>query len=172
MKFTLIVVSLGFLGTSLFGQTDPIDAFFEQYREVAESSHIDLGGWALDLAINNTDDEEAKSLLSKITKLQVLTLPNEGVVNQDDVLALRTSALANRFEELMQIREDGDLINIYLREDGDAITDVLLLVEDEEELIFVNLKGSFRFEDLKELDFDLEGMDSLEHVPDERGPRP
>lgn len=151
-------------------QADPVKAFFNKYKHTEEASNISLGGWMLDFAASHSDDDEAGSFIRKIDRLRVLSLPNSADVDPADLLSLRQSTLANNFEELMQVRDGSELVNIYLRENEEAITDVLIVVTDDTELTLVSLTGYLLLEDLKELDLDIEGTEALENV--ERGPRP
>ena len=172
MKSLFLTVAFALTSLLLWGQNDPIDAFFQEYKGVAEATQIDLGGMILDFAISNADDEEEANLLRKISKLKVLTIPRGDLVSPEKVMELRTAVMANDFEELIQVRDEGDLVSIFMREADDSITNLLLLVEEEDEFVFVSLEGAFSFSDLQELDLDVDGMDNLQNVPSKEEPRP
>ena len=116
-------------------------------------------------------DEEESNILEKITGLHVFSLPNQNLASAGDVLALKQSILGNNYEPLIQIRDEGEFIDIYLRETDEVITHLFIMIEGES-LTFINLSGHLQYEDLKDIDLDIEGLDSLENIPTKRGERP
>ena len=158
IRYLFSALMIVLLASSLSGQSDAIQQFFDKYRDAPETTNVKVGGLILDLAITFADTDEEAELLRKISRVRVMTLPEKSVVSTDDILALRQSVLADDFEELIQVRDEGDLINIYLREDAEAITDLLIMVDDGEELTCVSLEGRLQWEDLDDLDFEGTGL--------------
>lgn len=169
MKTTAFVLALFVAATtSLTAQADPIRAFVNKYKELEEAENINLGGFVLTLAAGFTDDEEAAQLLKKVSHLRILTIDQADLVSPTDLLGLRQSLQAKDFEDLMYIRDGLDHIDILVRETPKAITDVVLLIREPESFTLISLEGWLRYEDLRELNIDINGMSHLSGLPELR----
>ena len=76
------------------------------------------------------------------------------------------------FEELLKIREGQQDIGFYIREKGDTITDVLLLVNGESQFVLLSLEGLLKFSDLNDLHIDIDGAEHFERLPEKKGDVP
>ncbi|NNE29236.1 MAG: DUF4252 domain-containing protein, partial [Saprospiraceae bacterium] len=65
------------------------------------------------------------------------------------------------FETLTEIRSDGDLIKFLIREKKGNITDLVAIINGDDGSMVIALEGSFRMEDLDNLDLDIEGFDKI-----------
>ena len=72
------------------------------------------------------------------------------------------------FEEILRIREGTDNIRALVKSDGDKISNVLLFVEGPDEFVLLSLEGNLNFSDLNDLQFDVEGGDAFEKIPEEK----
>lgn len=172
MKRLLIILTL--IGTSLAVQAQraPIRAFYQKYKGMEDVENIQLSGWVLKLVATFSDDEEAGKVLRHISRLRVLTMENGNLVPQAEFNQLLKQVRKDKFEDLMHIREDGEDVQILIREDKDRITDLLLLVHDKDSFTMLSLEGALRFKDLKELKIDVEGGDQFQRLSRERTSTP
>jgi|APTNR8051073442_1049403.scaffolds.fasta_scaffold03878_5 hypothetical protein len=166
--FALIVFVLTALPALVSAQADPVRAFVQKHRHLAEAEHINLGGFLLQIAANHTDDEDAALLLSKISHLRVFTVENSAAIAPAEVLGLRQSLRAKSFEDLLFVRDGLDKIDIMIRETPEAITDVVLLIQEPEGFTLLSLEGWLRYDDLRRLNIDVDGMAYLSELPEER----
>lgn len=155
-----------------FSQTPAIHSFYEKYKNLENVTDIRLQGWVLKLASTFADEEEAESLLKKITHLRVIVMEEGNLVKADEYNRLIKSVKKDRFEELMKIKEDGSFIDIMIREEGETITDVLVLISGEDSFVLLSLEGALRFKDLRQLEIDVEGGDSFKKIPARRADVP
>ena len=130
-------------------------------------SDISLNGWVLSMA-SKMSDEEGTEILEKITKLRIMIADEKDIVAKTDVKKLIKDVQKNSFEDLMTIRDEGTRINFMIREEGENITNVLVIIHGEGDFILLSLEGNLNFDDLKQLDFDVEGGDIFKKLPNER----
>ncbi|MFK7807245.1 MAG: DUF4252 domain-containing protein [Saprospiraceae bacterium] len=172
MKNTIITILLQvFLFTSLTAQSNSIENFYNQYASEENATNVTIKGWLLDLATNFTTDDESKEVLSKITKLRVLLMEDGNPVTRSDFKELKKSIRKDNFEELMKIRDEGSYVDFYVREEGEDITNILMLVNDEDEFVLLSLEGLMKWEDLKNINIDTDGAEHFEKIKKKEIPR-
>ncbi|MCO6479470.1 MAG: DUF4252 domain-containing protein [Phaeodactylibacter sp.] len=171
---TFILSALLALGPLFaLAQPKPIADFYEKYKQYENVTDVKLQGWLLEIASNFAEgDEQAKELLSKITYLRVLVMEDGNLVSPAEYKSLLKEIRQNSFEELLRIREGDENIGFYIRENGEAITDVLLLVNGEDEFVLLSLEGLLKFSDLNDLNIDIDGAEHFERLPEKKGDVP
>lgn len=167
-----ICIALLCLTTLCFGQSPAIQDFYNKYKNLKAVTDIKLQGWVLKLASTFADEEEAERLLRKITQLRVMVMEDGNLVTNSEYSRLLRSVRKDRFEELMKIKDGGDNIDILIREKGETITDVLVLISGEDGFVLLSLEGALRFKDLHQLNIDVEGGESFKKIPERRADVP
>lgn len=172
MRKFITSVAMLCLTVVCFGQSPAIQSFYSKYKEMENVTDIKLQGWVLKLASTFTDEEDAERILKKITHLRVLIMDEGNLVNATEYQRLIKSVKKDRFEELMKIKEDGANIDFLIREEGETITDVLILVSGEDGFVLLSLEGALQFKDLHNLEIDVEGGENFKKIPRNRGDVP
>lgn len=149
-------------------QSPAIRHFYDQFRSHEDATRISMGGGLLRLAATFSGEKEARKILRKVSHMRLLVIENRDPVSPEAYTQLIKGIQADRFEQLMQIREGGQHIDFYLREDGDTITDVLMLLREEGEFLMLNLEGKLKFSDLNDLHLDVDGAEQLVKLPENR----
>lgn len=152
-------------------QNNSIESFYEQYAKDEKATNVTIKGWLLDIASHITSDESSKEVLSKITQLRVLLMEDGNPVTKKELSRLKKGIKKDQFEELLQIRDEGSHVDFYIREEGDHITNVLMLVNDNDEFVLLSLEGLLKFEDLKNIKIDTEGAEHFEKIKQKEVPR-
>lgn len=155
----------------LSAQSKTIESFYDQYAEKENATNVTIKGWLLDIATQFTSDENSKETLSKITKLRVLLMEDGNPVTQNDFYQLKKGIIKDDFEELLKIRDESSHVDFYIREDNDLITNVLMLVNDQDEFILLSLEGLMKLEDLKNIKIDTDGAEHFEKIKKKEVPR-
>ncbi len=152
----LLMLSI-FLGLSvhLFAQSyDPIESFYQKYKAIEDANHLKVSGLLLNLAIPFVKEKEARQLLPKVRRLRILTIPGSASVATADLLSLRQSVLGNNFDELISVRDGGDLFQVYLQEDKDGLVrQLFVVVEATDALTLINLRCKLHYSDIPNFDF-------------------
>ena len=98
----------------------------------------------------------------------VLVMEEGNLVQPDEYRRLVKDIHQSQFEQLLTIRDGGDDIGFYIREKGDTITDVVLLVNGSDGFILLSLEGLLKFSDLNDLHIDVEGANHFEKLPEKK----
>lgn len=165
MKNIIIAIAMLAIPMSGFCQHESIENFYNKYIEDEKVTDINLNGWVLSLASLIADEETGEEVLSKITQLRIMIAEEKNIVTKSDLKKLMKEVRKNSFEDLITVRDGNDRINFMIREKGDKITNVLVIVNGDNEFILLSLEGALNLEDLKKLQFDVEGGDVFTKLP-------
>ena len=151
----------------LFSQNG-IQNFYRKYMTNEKMTNVNLSGWVLQMAAEYADEGKEKEMLQKITKLRVMIMEDGNLVNKTDYSDLIKDIRKDDFEPFMNIKEGSDKIDLYLRDDGETITNVLVLVNGDEEFVLLSLEGNLKFSDLNDINFDVKNGEIFKKIPEER----
>ncbi|ASK30878.1 hypothetical protein CEY12_12470 [Chryseobacterium sp. T16E-39] len=91
------------------------------------------------------ENEEVADLVKKISKIKVLTVENGDPGMLADYAAYLNN---NNYEDWATIKHDGDNVNVRVKQSGEAIKNMLITVNSDKELVFVDVKGNFTADDI------------------------
>lgn len=168
MRIIVVYVLLVLLPALLSGQSKYITQFYNNYKAQEEVTNLNLRGFVLSLASTFADDEDARKILRKVSHLRLLMMEDENLVSPQEYTSLIRGIKSDRFEELMMLREEKQRIEFFLREDGETITDVLMLLHGDGEFLMLSLEGTFKFSDLNDLKIDIDGGEHFSKIPDRK----
>ncbi|MBX2870645.1 MAG: DUF4252 domain-containing protein [Saprospiraceae bacterium] len=168
MKKPLFLLALAALPFLCLAQSKAINDFYNKYSQDEHFLDIKLSGGLLNLVASKTDDEQDKRVIRKITALRALVLEEGHSVKKEDYTKLLRDAKADSFEELIKVRDGSDNIEILIREKGNAISHVLLLVNGKDNFVLLSLEGLLQFSDLNDIHIDIKGADFLRNLPERR----
>ena len=172
MKYLFVLLLAGFLPLLSTAQNKEIKKFYDKYRSLDNVQDIKLQGWVLKLASTFTDEEEAEKILKKITQLRVMIMEDGNLVSPQEYNNLVRSVKKDRFEELIKIKEEGQDIEFMIREENDAITDVLIMVSSPDQFVLLSLEGKLKFSDLNDLQIEVDGGEHFQKLPDDKAEIP
>ena len=112
--------------------------------------------------LNMDDNEEFNELIKDIDKMKFLRVDKKErdltKVDFDDLVAQYHD---DDFEDLMTMRQEGMNINVYIKEKGGVTTGLVLLMDDDESLSILDIKGAVPLNKLAKLASkvqDVQGM--------------
>lgn len=94
------------------------------------------------------EDEDLIRLVKKVSKIKVLTVEN---VDRNMLRDFANYLNNNNYEEWAMIKHNGDNVNIRVKQKGDAIKNMMITVNSDKELVFVDIKGNFTADDISRL---------------------
>lgn len=167
-KILLLAMLLGVAGLS-FAQTKAVQSFYNKYKDMDGVENVRLQGWLIKLASSFADeDPDAKRLLKKITQLRILTMDQGNLVSQQEYNNLIKNIKQDHFEDLFLIKDNGQNVQFLIREKGDTITDVIMLVSGGDEFVLLSLEGVLKFSDLNNLNIEVDGSDHFKKLPEDK----
>lgn len=94
------------------------------------------------------ESEEVIDLIKKVSKIKVLTVENGSKEMLNDYANYLNN---NNYEDWATVKHDGENVNVRVKQNGDAIKNMLITVNSSKELVFVDVKGSFTADDISKI---------------------
>jgi len=153
--FIAIITLLPFLAAS---QTVSINEFYRKYKNSdAENTHLSLPGWLVKLGVGiakadaDEEDKEALDLVKKVGKVRILTFEDSNPVSRKDLDRLTERVRRENFEDLVMVRDKGANVKIMIREKGELVKNVLILVSETDSFTMVSLKTRVKYDQIEDL---------------------
>ena len=126
---------------------------FEKYADMKNVSYVYISKYMLGMAskasMPSVPGVDTKSLASKLTGLQIISSEEKTarVKLKNDV---KDILARNKYEVLMQIREDGDKVDIYHCV-GKQQSVVVMLMDEEDSATVMIFSGKFTLDDIMKM---------------------
>lgn len=148
MKRIILFVTL--LSVPFFSVAqDFITDIFSKYSGRDNFTCISINKSLLNLAL--AFDADCDKLMGKISDIQILVSENEfneGISFTNEIIE---NLNKSNFVSLMEIRDGHNKINFYVKKDNEIINHLILLAKEDDEEVFLSLKGKFTLKELAEI---------------------
>lgn len=94
------------------------------------------------------ESEEVIALIKKVSKIKVMTVDNG---SKDMLNEFSRYLNDNDFEEWATIRHNGENVNVRVKQNGETIKNMLITVNSDKEMVFVDVRGSFTANDISKM---------------------
>lgn len=149
MKRTLLCIMVAMASLTVNAQVKA----FEKYADMKNVSYVYISKYMLRMASNSSMPSvpgvDTKSLASKLTGIQIISTEEKTArakLKNDvkDILA------HDKYEVLMQMREDGDKVDIYHCVGKQQSVVVMLMDEDDSATVMI-FSGNFTLDDVMKM---------------------
>ena len=126
---------------------------FEKYADMKNVSYVYISKYMLSMAGKNAapsvPNVNMKSLTSKLTGIQLINSDEKAARTKlkNDVSSIITR---DKYTLLMQVKEDGDKVDIYYHVDK-RNSAVVMLVEEDDEVNVIVFSGTFTLDDVMKM---------------------
>ena len=165
-KFILLPVFLLAAVFSLSAQNDAITRFFEKYVDDERCTVVYVSPKMFQLVSKiETDDEEwnkVREIVKDLGGLRVLAADSidDGLKYYKDALS---KVPAGEYEELLTVRDGKENVRIWVKDTGNIIEELLLLVGAPDEFVLLSFTGKIDLDKISELSKTLD-IDGAEHL--------
>ncbi len=137
----IVVLSVMILSAfQIFGQCKSVEKF---RKEFPETNNLFFYSSTLS-AINNQDNPELRDLLKDIEKIVVLNYSNEKRnYSTSDLDVLKQNLKKEGYVDLMTVKNDNSDISLTGRQKKGKTIGYVALVNSDEGLVIIDIKGSF-----------------------------
>lgn len=155
IKFFTGILAVLILQSCIVSGRPNID-FFKQsghnYKEAKFASFnvpVFLAKPFIKKALREDDEsEEVIALIKKISKIKVMTVDNGSKAMLNDYSKYLNN---NDFEDWATIKHDGENVNVRVKQNGETIKNMMITVNSDKELVFVDVRGSFTADDISKV---------------------
>lgn len=152
-----LLATIGANAQSIF-----FENIYKDFREDDAAVTISMDGNLISLASWFAEEVEDKEVLSELGKnidhiMVVVLEENDGLMTNEEVRELKSNLINKEgFEELMIVREGGQVVEVLAIEGDGIIKEIVLLANEGEEMVMMDVWGKI---DLQNIDALVDAMD-------------
>ncbi|MFT5140036.1 MAG: hypothetical protein ACI9H8_002338 [Lysobacterales bacterium] len=163
MKRLFIALACTFLALPAMAQEDALKDLpgFVDFGEMNDiygepKVNISIGGALLGFvsAMARNEDPEAAAIFSKLKGIRVSVYSTENADTNaafDQVALVKSSLQSLNWEPIVQVNDDGEQVQIFMKMEGEKMNGLTLMAVDDEEAVFVNVIGQLDPNELSQL---------------------
>jgi len=164
--FLLAVTSV--FSTVVMAQQDPVSKLFDRYAGKEGFTTVLVTGDLLKMAAKCDPEDKDLSFLSRLTEVRVLAQEcKEGKANGINFHAeIWPDIDQSAYKELLIVKEKDQDVKMLARENGNTISEFLIIVSGIDENVLVQIKGNLKMSEMDQLSesFDFKGFDQLKKL--------
>lgn len=168
-KTTGLTAVMVLLTVGAFAQGDAITKFFNKYANDESFTQVTVSGKMFSLFTNmEAETQEDKEVLEAISKLKGLRiLAKDDTRNARELYKEAFSLIpAADYAELMSVRDENKDMKFMIRENGDRISELLMVMGGPDEFMVLSVFGDI---DLKQISrigrkMNVSGLEKLENM--------
>lgn len=143
MKSILLFVAAVCITTaSALAQSNSYQTLKDKFKDQPDVHSFSFSGWMGRMVLNIAGEYEFKNAIKDIRSVKFITIPrSEFAVQHVSIQGFKKVLKQDAYQELAFIRDEGEEVSIYLREGNNNKNTYFVLVEDEQEVIAMELKG-------------------------------
>lgn len=173
MKYFLVLMisMFSFIGISN-AQSDAITKYFNKYMDDEAFTVVYLSPKLFQLLgkldIHELEDGEAEAIMEVVEDLKSLrVLTTEQNAEQYYNEAVNTINTKD-YETLLTVRDEGENVQFLIKDSGNTINELLLLVGGMDEFVMVSFVGDIDLDQISQLakKLDVEGVEHLDKLED------
>ncbi len=161
-KSIAVLVVLSLFISFCSAQSISFNDFVKKYKHNKEVVHVSLPGFLVRLGTHFIDENELdgidiKPIIKGINHLNLLVF-DDGAVSpsKEDIKALIDGAHNAKFEDLIIVKDGRDRVNILLKESDNIVSDLLILVSENEKStspssVFIRIKCHLTMADINKM---------------------
>lgn len=140
-KFNILIV-LVLLASGAIAQSKSYSTLKEKFIDRPDVHSFSISGWVGRLVLRMTDEHEFKNAIKELDHVRILIIPRVEFAYQNlTVKGFKKLLTQDSFEQLAFFRENGEDVTLYLREGKNKRNHYFVLVEEDQEVVAIELKG-------------------------------
>ncbi len=137
-------------------------SILEKYAESEEVSKMTLTGDVLRMF---AQEYEQREIIDKVKKIDVYIFGDEQKLKDSDLSLIKANLKNDNYEELINLRDEGNKVKVLVKERGDTIKRLFMLFEgSDSQTVVAEMKCSLTYDDLQKLQLEFDGVDGLKYI--------
>ncbi len=141
----ILLITVG----SVSAQSNSYQILKENFNGQPDVHSFSVSGWVGRVILNMAGEYEFRDAIKELKHVRFITIPRaEFEARKLTVKGFKNVLKQDSFQELAFIRDNGEEVSIYLKEGNNHKNHYFVLVEDEQEVVAIELKGYIDLEQL------------------------
>jgi hypothetical protein len=164
MKRQLLVIGAFLVCSAIYAQTNPIDELFNKYSDQEGFTYVSISGRMLNLLGSLEAESKPDNIMLRLKSIRILSEDDSISTKKINFfLELRKSFDFSAYDELMVVKEGHDQTMFLVRQNGDNISELLVISGGIGGNSLISIKGNINLKELSELSNTL-GIEELEKL--------
>ncbi|MBX2914795.1 MAG: DUF4252 domain-containing protein [Cyclobacteriaceae bacterium] len=137
---SLVVVAVSM---SSMAQSRSYNALKDNFKGQPDVHSFSVNGWFGRMILNMAGESEVRQAIQDLKHVRLITIPRHEFNNRNlSVNGFKSLMRQDGFEDLAQIKDNGEVVSIYIQE-GKSKTNnrYLMLIEEPSEIVAIELTG-------------------------------
>lgn len=143
---SIFIITALFASCAVSGNVDDYSVFYKSYRNSENVVSFELPTSLMSLFLKH-EDKELKEFLRNIDDFSFFIADD---TSKNLLKELKNYLPEKLYKDIMIINDGGDKISFKVREVNETITEILMLIEENDSFIVMNIEGKFTQEDIKQ----------------------
>lgn len=142
MKKTIILLAI--IGSTFLvnAQSESYQTFKKKFAKEDDVTSIEVNGFFFRTLLAIGGEYEARQALRNIRTVRLTTVPTRAFeAKRVTVTGFKNMLRGDSFEEMLNIREDGENVTVFVKAQGKRDNCYLLLAEDRDEVVVIEVTG-------------------------------
>lgn len=168
-KFILLLFAGAFMSMQLQAQTDAISKYFDKYMDDERFSMVYISPKMFEMISKvelegDKADQEIMDMIKDLEGLRILSFEGSGA--QTFYTEVKSKIDANKYDDLVVVRDKGENVNISVNSQGDIVNELLLLVGSDDNFVLMSFTGNIDLKKVGKLGkvLDMEGVEHLGRI--------
>lgn len=154
MKAKYILLMICLLGSSLIhAQNSTFENLFDKYENEDDVTVVSISKAMFRMMPGNinTGNVDIKNIIPKIESMLIITSDK---TKMKEKMHSEFKSLINKnkdYEELMRVKDGKSNITFNAKKKGDIISELVMLINDEEDFVAIQILGNFTLDDIQEI---------------------
>ena len=151
-KYLLLIISLC-CSSLIYAQYSTFNHLFEKYENEDNVTMVNISKTMFNLIPGNikTGNVDLKNIVPKIESLRILT-SDKSALKEKMAADFKTIIERDKdYEELMRVKSGQSNVTFNLKKKGNLISELIMLVNDEDDFVVIQILGNFLLDDIKKI---------------------
>jgi len=160
--FVIIVLAVAMTANA---QRNPVDDLFEKYSGKDGITAVYISGRMLKMFSDlSREDKEVNDLVGRLTAIRILSIDDPVISKSINLYnELGGSNYFKDYEELMVIREGSDIVRFMIKENGNRISELIMISGGEGSNALISIRGDIDLKSISALSKSM-GIEQLENL--------
>lgn len=147
--FTLCILTLSTLS---FSQTTGIDDFIWHYKQMPNVHSFKIGSFFTRIGSLFVEEQSARKVIRKAKKARILISEDSRDIIPNDIKYLKKDVARDGYAFLTNIRDGGDKVDVYIREDEKYIRNILAFIESsDDQFVLLSVDCRLTYDEISDL---------------------
>lgn len=144
MKKISTVFVLFFVAGTAFGQSKSYETLHHRFHGDEGVHSFSLGGIFLKAAVGiaSSQDDLLRKSMRNVKHCRFMVIPHEAFAKQQvTVGGFQAYLKKDSFQEVMSVRDKGDIVTVFHRQEGNHDERYFVLIEEDRDVVAIELRG-------------------------------